>query len=120
MSNGGVSVISYPEFLADIVVTVGQALLQQGTPEEAAQKIAQEAAEAVRKNFGGQLLYIPRGHRFDLSQRDIEIWNKFTGRNQQQLAAEYKMSVIHIYRIIARVGMAQRKRMQPDMFNTGE
>lgn len=117
--NSPKSLLPYPEFLADIAATVGEALQRNGSTEESAVKIGQETAEAVRKNYGGQLLYIPKGERYELSQRDLEIWNEFNGRNIQTLAAKHALSVPQMYRIIQRVGLLAKKRAQPDLFSGG-
>ena len=78
--------------------------LVRGSTDE----IASAAAESFRHEFGGQLLYIPKGFAFDIDERDKEIYRKFDGTNHNDLAVEFGHSVQHIYRIIAQARRAMR------------
>lgn len=109
--------LDYPELLADLAGIVGEVLQRNGTTQEDAARIAHEAAEAVRRNWGGQLLYLPKGERYELSQRDLQIWNEFNGRNLRRLAQKYGLCDQQVYKVLAKVRASQTRRVQPDLFN---
>lgn len=93
----------YPEVLSEIAHHLGTRLIDCGVGETKANEAAFEAVESVRRMYGGQLIYIPRGIKFDSSERDREIYRKYLGNNIPELASEYQLSAAAIYRIVARV-----------------
>lgn len=97
-----------PEIIGDIAYLFANLLIKRGYGQEAANDVAFEAADAVRKEFGGQIIYFPKGTKFELEGKADEIFNKFTGANQRELAAEYGVSVPHVYRVIAKVRITRR------------
>lgn len=98
----------YPELIADVAGVIAAVLRGRGHDDDAANEIASAAAESFRHEFGGQLLYIPKGSAFDIDERDKEIYRKFDGTNHNDLAVEFGHSVQHIYRIIAQARRALR------------
>ncbi|HEU4601560.1 MAG TPA: Mor transcription activator family protein [Steroidobacteraceae bacterium] len=111
------SELEYPELLELIAGIVGEALEKNGSSEQDAARIAYEAAETVRRTIGGHQIYLPKGKRYELSQRDLQIWNDFNGRNIHMLARKHDLTVKQIYAIIAKVRLQQSKRVQPDFFD---
>lgn len=108
--------IEYPELLADLARIVSEVLRKNGRSNDDSDRIALEAAEAVRRDWGGGLMYIPKGVQFTLAQRDLEIWNDFRGDNVRELAHKYHLSDKQIYSVIAKVRAVHVRRTQPDMF----
>lgn len=92
----------YPEILAELVAAIAPELIKHGLDAVAANEAAMSATERVRNEFGGLLLYIPRGNNFDISERDEKIYGLFDGRNVDELARKFKLSVQHVYRILAK------------------
>lgn len=95
---------SYPEVLCDLAVCIQQTLAQIATADPAVTP-ALAIVEGIRAQFGGSLLYIPKGEKLDRAARNVAIFAAFTGRNHRELARRHKMTVSKIYEIIA----AQRK-----------
>ena len=106
----------YPEVLAQIAAHVFECLKESGVPKERAAEIAIGAAERVRQNLGGQMTYIPFGLAHEVLKRWEEIWAKFTGDNQLQLAREYGCTEVHIYRILRRMREVKLRDVQDDIF----
>lgn len=106
MSNIG---LTYPELLVDLATTIGEALEKRGVAADHAADIAFGAVERVRTLWGGQHLYLPRGARYQGSQRDRQIMSEFNGHNQKSLASKYNLTEMRIYQIIKR----QRSEEQP-------
>lgn len=73
-----------------------------------AKRIAEEIAATVADDWGGQSIYIPKD---DLARRSAlheQIWEKFTGDNQAELAAKFGLSVPGVYRILKRMTLLRR------------
>lgn len=98
----------YPELIANMADNLASLLREKGHDDDAANEIASTVAESVRQEFGGQLLYIPKGLAFDVDERAKEIYRKFDGTNQKELAVEFGHSIQHIYRILAQVRRTMR------------
>jgi Mor family transcriptional regulator len=90
----------YPELLTDIAEQVAIALKPHLPAEAEAKRIGFEVAEHIRHHHAGEMIYFPRGRRFEANRLHEEIWQKFTGRNQPELAKEFKMTEPSIYRIL--------------------
>jgi Mor family transcriptional regulator len=106
----------YPEILAEMAAHVFECLKESGVPKERAAEIAVKAAERVRQNFGGQVVYIPFGLSHEALKRWEEIWAKFTGDNQPQLAREYGCTEVHINRVLRRMREVKLRDVQDDIF----
>lgn len=90
----------YPELLQDLLDKLTVFLVDQGMTEEAARNTAAHTVDEIRKEWGGLNLYIPKCEAKGLSERDLEIHDRFNGRNHGQLAREYGLSTNRIYQII--------------------
>lgn len=91
----------YPEILADLATLIHGRLVLALPPATAAD-LARELADDVRMKWGGGLIYIPKGDRYERHQRDAAIWREFNSRNHSELARRYGLGVAHVYKIIAR------------------
>lgn len=105
-----------PQLIADLADKVAAAVAKRGLDPEAAAQIGVEVADQMRADWGGQAIYFAKGLSIDIGRRDLEIWEKFNGKNHADLAREYDLSVIHIYRRIKSVGAALRAKRQPELF----
>lgn len=86
--------------LDEIAATVGDCLKKEGFDERKSLEIGATCADKVRVNFGGQPIYIPMAHKKSIETRNKEIVAAFNGTNHAELASRFKVSTIHIYRII--------------------
>lgn len=73
---------------------------------------ALEVVEAIRRGFGGEMIYIPLGMPHERQQRNAEIARQFNGRNHAALAHQYGVSVKAIYSILS----SHRARRQCPLF----
>lgn len=90
----------YPEILSSLADCFRQRLCLT-LPSDQAEDLARVIAEDVRYQFGGCLLYIPKGDAFDRARRNKAIAAEFDGSNHAALARRYGLSVGTIYEIIA-------------------
>lgn len=91
----------YPEILIDLAQLICQRLADL-LPPVVAEDLTRELVEDIRLKWGGGLIYIPRGSRYERKQRDAKIWREFNGRNHAQLASRYGLTLSCVYDILAR------------------
>ena len=109
------------ELLSDLAAKVGEEVQSAGVADKKqAKNIGNHVAKRMAREWGGQLFYIPHGVLWDIDERDVEIFEKFNGSNQNELAKEYGFSVQWVYRIIERVRQAKLDAAQQDLFDEGK
>jgi Mor family transcriptional regulator len=107
---------NYPEILQTLKDSIVRSLVEQGVAKKIAEQCAHNSAEQIRAEWGGTPVYICKGLSYEISQRDLEIWNKFTGKNHHQLCKEYSITIVWLYKILGYQRKAQIKRQQVDLF----
>lgn len=108
----------YPEIIEQIGQIVGRELMAAtGMNEVQAFASTWRIAEAVRQHLGGAgMTYIPKGRDYELSVRDKEIWDAFTGDNYNALSRKYDLTEMQIRNIVNKARKALQRRMQPPLF----
>lgn len=85
--------------LAALVDVLTATYTRMGLSDAQAAKMATTGVLAQAEYFGGRMVYLPRGARLKLALRDAEIYHRAKRGNIDQLAAEYGLTDIHVYRI---------------------
>ncbi len=106
----------YPELLRDMAGIVERQLLQGGLEAQLAAAIAMNVVEEVREQFGGQMIYMPKGELWQRRRVWQAMWEAFTGHNHDELGRKFGMNVVGVYRVLAIMRAEHRKRVQADMF----
>jgi len=106
----------YPEVLADLRESLTAALMKKGIKTSLALQCAHEAAETIRREWGGTSVYICKGLDYELSRRDLEIWSNFSGHNHRQLCKKYNITNVWLYKIIKKQRSEMIKTSQGDLF----
>lgn len=106
----------YPELLADLVEQLAEQLQRRGIDQAAAVDVARAAAEFMREHWGGHNIYIPKAKQFILSQRDMEIWRRYNGRNVFTLCREFGISEQRLYQIVHAAREMEVQRRQGKLF----
>ena len=83
-----------------------RAQLAQLSAEEFGEFVAGE----VCRNLGGQMLYVPSGHRSNLARRNEEILKKFRGNNHVELAQRFQLCVRSVQLIIKKESSKRQVR----------
>jgi len=104
------------ELLTDLAEKASQLLRDFGIEADTSDQIGYALADHLAEHWGGQLISIPKNYAFKLIKRDLEIWERFNGRNHAALAVEYGISVRGIYKVIQRVKRQQTALSQPGLF----
>jgi|SRR5690606_40480392 len=92
-----------PEMLTDLFDTASAAARRAGLNDEEADTMALEIIDTLTEAWAGQQLYFGKGARMRLRQRDLAIYQDFTGDNHAELAAKYKVSKVWVYAVLRRV-----------------
>lgn len=106
----------WPQALADMLMVIESAYRRGGDSDETARVRAFVAVRALAIYHGGRIFYLPKGQQIDRALRDREIWERHNGHNVAELAREYELNEVHIYRILAEQRKLARSRNQPDLF----
>lgn len=104
-----------PEFLADLMQHTIDVMTEGGVGREKAEVFAVAVVLRLRARWSKQLIYFAEGRSIDLRSRNRRIFAEFTGRNQEQLAAKYGVSVVWIRQIIALMRSEHAAERQRDL-----
>ncbi len=87
------------------LVALGTATLveQLGIPKQQAAESMREIAHNLARELGGTSVYVPQDHEFELTKRDMLIYERMGRESVATLAIEYKLSQQHIYCIARHV-----------------
>lgn len=110
--------ITRHELLTDVEEQVRMILSEHKIDAALAEQCGCAIANHLAQHWGGQHITIPMDYHYQLSQRDIEIWEAFDGRNHAALARQFHLSVNAIYRILKRTSQKAIQRYQDDMFSS--
>lgn len=107
-----------PELVADLE-DQAVACLMSVLPMQRQQavEVSKKLSHHLTSNWGGQLIYFPKNLLGRVSERDMQIYKEFDGKNHAGLARKYGLTVQHVYRIVKEVGMAERAKKQADLFS---
>lgn len=104
------------ELLEDVISQVSTLLAEMGVEPDVAEQCGCALADHLANHWGGQLINFPKDHFHRLAERDMSIYNEFTGHNHHALARKWRMTVRSIYRLIDRVHRSEVDRRQPRLF----
>lgn len=105
----------YPEILADLRDQAAAIATRHGLPVPDAKALGAELAEAIRADWRGQIIYIPKGAAYDTDTRADQIYERYDGRNREALIREYDLSISNFYTIINRGRQRAITRRQRDL-----
>jgi putative bacteriophage transcriptional regulator len=106
-----------PELVTDLEDQMAACLLSELPIErKKALAMSKKVARHITDNWGGQLIYIPKNHLGQLSERDMQVYRDFDGCNHAALAKKYRLTVQQIYKIVKEVGRRERAKSQGDLF----
>lgn len=105
------------ELLAELVDTAAARLVENEVPPKVAQLIANDLADHVADNWGGQIITFPKDLRRKLTMLELEIYDRFSGENYDDLAREYGMTVSGMRKLVTRIRAKLAHRGQGDLFD---
>lgn len=90
------------ELYEDVEQHVIKVLRKEGLSPEIAGQAANEVADMLASNWGGQVISFPRDVARSRGKRHADILQKFNGRNYGELATEFGYTERGIRRLIER------------------
>ncbi|WP_034765500.1 Mor transcription activator family protein [Chrysiogenes arsenatis] len=106
----------YPELFRDLADKAAQLLVSEGLAPELADDLGYKFAELLRMDWSGEQFYLPKGVRFELHKRDLEMFKRFNGRNYSELSRLYGISTRQVRKRINDVRVALLAK-QPSLFD---
>ncbi|MCU7877262.1 MAG: DNA-binding protein [Candidatus Thiodiazotropha sp. (ex Lucinoma borealis)] len=106
-----------PELLSDLGDHIA-AILREMTSldDDKIDVIAREMVDRQRHNWGGQLIYFPKGDSLEVAARDLQMYADFDGTNHSDLARKYGISAVQVYQRLRLVREAEFAENQQDLF----
>ncbi|MBZ0250876.1 MAG: hypothetical protein K8F93_14575 [Burkholderiales bacterium] len=97
-----------------VAIVADEAVRVLGVSREVAVTLGEEVADRFSLDFGGGLLYLPKGRVFRSSRMRRQVWDAFTGSNQAELAKQFGFSLPYVYSVLAKERERDRQdRQQP-------
>jgi Mor family transcriptional regulator len=90
----------YPDLAIEIGSVVAE-LLSRGRQCTEALNIGFKTACEIRSLMGGSLVYLPKGHKEKLAERNQQIVRDYDGKNIHVLVKKYGLSNGAIYKILS-------------------
>jgi Mor family transcriptional regulator len=94
---------------ADALVELAEELMPGGFTAEEREMLRHEAAWRLVCAIGGTQMYWPSPASIESAAIEKSIVRNFNGRNINELAVRYGISVIHAYRILKKARMTARR-----------
>lgn len=108
----------YPEILRDLIDKAAEPLAAKlKIPLPEAREVAFVICEIIRRDWSGNNLYLPVGLAHDISKRDLEMYEAFTGSNHAELSKRFNITVRQVYERLGLVSAAEFTRRQPRLFD---
>lgn len=105
-----------PAYLSELADLVAQVLARDGDIDaERAELLGYAVMYAYCETFGGVQVYVPKADSLALCEKHAQIWAEFNGKNQAELARKYRISQVHVYRIIKAERARARAQQQGEL-----
>ncbi|EBU8698767.1 host cell division inhibitor Icd-like protein [Salmonella enterica] len=104
-----------PEVLAYLGAVLSEHLYKSGIPEDKTDQIVLDVMDVMKFEFGGQVIYFPRGHIIKSDERGEEIYAAYrSGKAIPDIAHDFGCSIQWVYQLIARVRAKRRTEMDKE------
>lgn len=110
--DGKRSLLKRHELYAELLDVLERELLDLDTPGEAAGLIAAFLVDYLRTYWRGQTIPFPMDEHYELTLKELQAWDMYTGDNVDQIARRIKMTPRGTRKLLARIGdriKAQRR-----------
>ncbi len=112
--------MSLPErsasFLLSTILHIETELINSGIDKKTAEKVSQSTVDHLRKDYGGEHIYFPKGKQLDAILRQTELYKCWTGTNQVALAKQFDLTVPAVYRILKKAQKQDVDERQDQLF----
>lgn len=108
------------ELLADMVALAEREMIDYDVPPAAAALIANALADRLADFWGGQTISFPRDYAWRLAQKELEIYDLFTGGNLDDVIRASGMTERGVRKLVSRLRKKLARQQadgQGDMFS---
>lgn len=108
------------KFFTSLAEVVERTLKEHERSDAEAILVANAVVDRLVKHWSGQTIGIPKDFRWELSARELEIFDAFTGSNWEELARRHDITDRSVRRLVNRVLLklaAVRHKQQMDLLN---
>lgn len=101
--DGARSLLKRHELYAELLNVVTRELIDLGTPVETAELIAAFLVDYLRRYWAGQTIPFPMDEHYELTLKELEAWDMYTGDNLDKVARHIKMTPRGTRKLLARI-----------------
>lgn len=91
------------DFYQELADVCERFLIDQGVSPDVANLLTTALVDHLADYWGGQVISFPKDVGYKLSVKELEVYDKFSGVNADDLAREYGMSIRGMNKLLARV-----------------
>lgn len=103
----------YPEMLLDVAEQLSTKLERYGLDREQAAEEAFQLTEFIRKHWGGQDIYVPKGREFELGQKYLRVYEAWRAEGfSLALSRREGLSMQRIRQIVRVMRMKRRQKVE--------
>jgi Uncharacterized conserved protein len=106
----------WPRELVRAIEVVESAYIEAGYAEDVAFELARAGMVALADFGGGRQWYLPRGDALQTALRDANIYRRSRRGNIPALAAEFRLTERHVWRILRQQYHLHRNKVQLQLF----
>lgn len=101
--DGARALLKRHELYAELLDVVKRELMDLGTPDETAELIAAFLVDYLRTYFAGQTISFPMDEHYELTLKELEARDMYTGDNLDKVARHIKMTPRGTRKLLARI-----------------
>lgn len=111
----------YPVLLESVGEKIAQQLVTKGLSQEGASDVAFAMTEFLRKEWGGQRIYLPQSEYLELNERNIRILQRLRdGESYQEIAMDLHLSEERIRQIERASRLARSQKVDSPALPFGD
>ncbi|WP_091571121.1 Mor transcription activator family protein [Oryzisolibacter propanilivorax] len=91
------------ELYSELMDVMARQLAEVGMASEAAQLVAASMVDFLSGYCAGQVISFPKDERYQLTRKELEAWDMYTGDNVDQIARHFKMTPRGMRKLLRRI-----------------
>ena len=107
----------YPPMFKDLIEKGAEPVAKKlNVSQDIAKEVVFILCEIMRRDWAGINQYLSKGCAYEIEKRDIEMYEKFDGKNYKALAKEFNITERQVYTRLDIIREEEFKRKQPSLF----
>ena len=88
------------ELMQGMKAILKEALKPTGISSTSANQVSEKFIQTLRHLWGGSLIYITKGHRINIEERNKKIRSEVNGTNHCELSRRHDVSMQYVYKLL--------------------